>query len=501
MKLRLPISTHNWLSLIGVVIALISLFMIFFLFVIATFFGSGSSYLGLIIYMVLPAFLILGLILIPIGMLFKRRQLKKSSAIPEEEWPKIDLNDIRHRNAFMIFAVGTTILLFISAIGSYEAYHYSESVQFCGTTCHNVMTPEYTAYQNSPHARVTCADCHVGEGADWYVKSKLSGMYQIYAVTLGTVPRPIPTPIHNLRPARETCEKCHWPEKFYARSLRFEKHYLSDEENTEWNIGMTIKTGGMHSANGLNEGIHWHINENVKIEYAASDEKRQTIPWVKYTDLLTGDVKIFNDTNEPVEEDSLAKLDKRKMDCMDCHNRPSHNYKPPTFFIDNAITAGEIPKLPGIKMEAMNILGNEFESTDSAMVFIKDQVETYYSDNYPEIFESRRAEVDKAVTGIQDEFKKYIFPEMKVRWDVYPNNIGHMEFKGCFRCHDGAHETSEGEVISRDCNLCHSINMQGPENNLQFANIESGLEFKHPVDIDEAWKESMCVDCHTGLNP
>jgi hypothetical protein len=503
MKLKLPHSSQNWVSLVGATIALISLFMIVFLFVITSLSSQGGTYLGLVVFIILPGFLVFGLLLIPIGMFLKVRSDKKQKVIPPTEWPQVNLNDVRHRNAFFIFIIGTTIFLFLSAIGSYEAFHYTESVEFCGTTCHDVMKPEYTAYQNSPHARVACVECHVGSGANWYVRSKLSGLYQVYAVTLGTVPKPIETPITNLRPARETCEQCHWPQKFYARKLITEKHYLPDEKNSEWDITLTMKIGAPSSALGLQEGIHWHINPNVRIEYKASDKKREVIPWVRYTNLKTGESFVYQDQDNMVDKKSLDTMETRIMDCMDCHNRPSHNYQPPAFFINNALTAGTIPKeLPKIKATALEILSQKFRTTDSARMIIADKINSFYKNNYPEIYASKRNLVTQAINGIQEAFSKNIFPEMKVRWDVYPNNIGHMEFIGCFRCHNDNHVAAQGRVIKKDCNLCHSINAQGPPNKLEVSPINAFLQFKHPDEsIGESWKEMQCAECHTGLNP
>lgn len=503
MKLKLPHSSQNWISLIGATIALISLFMIIFLFVITFFSTTGGTYLGLVVYIILPGFLVLGLVLIPVGMFLKVRRDRRLHILPPTEWPQVNLNDIRHRNAFFIFAIGTMIFLFLTAFGSYEAFHYTESVEFCGTLCHSVMAPEYTAYQNSPHARVACVDCHVGSGANWYVRSKLSGMYQVYAVTLGTVPRPIETPITNLRPARETCEQCHWPQKFYARKLRTEKHYLADETNSEWDVTLTMKIGAPLSALGLQEGIHWHINQNVKIEYKASDKKREKIPWVRYTNLKTGEVFVYQDKNESVDKKALDTMETRKMDCMDCHNRPSHDYKAPAFFINSALTAGTIPKeLPKIKATAMDILAQKFGTTDSARMIISQKINSFYKDNYPDIYKNKKYLVDKAVAGIQEAFSKNIFPEMKVRWDAYPNNIGHMEFPGCFRCHNDNHVSTQGRIIKKDCNQCHFINAQGSPDKLEVSPVNAYLPFKHPGnDVGDAWKDGQCVDCHTGLNP
>lgn len=501
MKIRMPYSASNWISIIGATIALISLFLILFLFTITTFLERGNSYLGLIIYLLLPAFMIVGLILIPVGMYITVRKQRKGAAVKEKRWPEINLNNPAHRNGFIIFAAGTAIFLLISAIGSYEAFHYTESVSFCGKVCHSVMKPEYTAYQHSPHARVACVDCHVGSGADWYVKSKLSGLYQVYAVTFGKVPRPIETPVTDLRPARETCEQCHWPQKFYDRKLRLQKIYLSDEKNTEWNITYSLKVAGTHSSEGLNQGIHWHINPAVKIEYKASDRQRQVIPWVRYTDLKTKKVYIYEQQDSPVEKSKLDSMETRVMDCIDCHNRPSHNYKPPAVFVSNAITAGTIPRnLPEIKSLSMDICSKKFSTTDSAMNYIKTEINRFYNEKYPELSKTQANLIGQAIKGLKGEYSRNIFPEMKVRWDAYPNNIGHKEFPGCFRCHNDNHKSPEGRVISRDCQLCHLIYSQGKAENNQILPAGGPVEFMHP-DGDESWKEALCTECHTGLNP
>lgn len=499
--MKLPQSFYNWTSIIGVTISVVSLFMIGFLFAISMFFMQGSSYLGLFMWIVLPTFLVIGLLIIPIGMIIKYRGDKKQNIVLEKVWPKFDLNDPKVRNATIIFGIGSVFFLLISAVGSYEAFHYSESVEFCGTLCHQVMQPEYTAYQNSSHARVACVECHVGSGADWYVRSKLSGLYQVYAVTTGIYPKPIPTPISNLRPARETCEECHWPQKFYARQLVVERHYLSDEENSEWDISLQMKTGPAYSALGLQEGIHWHINPDVKIEYAATSSDRQNIPWVRYTNLKTGETYTYEDEENIITPQQLDTLEIRVMDCMDCHNRPSHDYQTPVKFINTGITSGVIPKeLPGIKSLAATVVGANFSTTDSAMEHIRSEVYHFYESNYEDIFIAKKDLIEQAVIGIQEQFKKNIFPEMKVKWSAYENNIGHLEFVGCFRCHNDRHQDkSSGRVISRDCNLCHSIVAQGSPDTIQVTSINQSLEFVHPNDPDGEWKTELCSECHKDL--
>ncbi len=498
--MKLPQFFNNWLSLIGSMISIISLFMIGFLLVVSLIFDEGSSYLGLFIYIIMPVFLITGLILIPIGMFRKIRREKKADTVYERRWPQIDFNVYKQRRATIIFGLGSVFLLLLSAIGSYETFHYTESVEFCGKLCHEVMKPEYIAYQNSAHSRVGCVTCHVGPGTDWYVRSKMSGLYQVYAVTTGNYPKPIPTPISNLRPARETCEQCHWPEKFYSRQLITKKHYLADESNTEWDINLNMKIGPEMEAHGLKEGIHWHINPNVKIEYLYTSEKRDTIPWVKYTNLETGEESIYVDKDFTGDISALQNTELRTMDCIDCHNRPSHDYRNPVDFIDDAITRDAISKkLPDIKLLCMDILNKVFPTTDSAMAFIDHEVNYYYDMMYPEIMDTSAFLLEEAIATIQEEFNKNIFPEMKVRWDAYPNHLGHIESNGCHRCHSDRHISIENKTISRDCSLCHNIISQGHPGEMTYTTINESLEFKHPVDIDEEWRNFACSECHSAL--
>ena len=499
--MKLPRSFYSWTTFIGGAIAGISLLVIIFLVILSLLFDFGDEYSGLIMWIIMPVFLVIGLIMIPIGIITKRRRERREKVVRHVKFPIFDFNVKEQRTAFFIFGIGTIIFLMLTAVGSYEAFHYTESVEFCGTLCHKVMEPEYVAYQNSAHARVACVECHVGTGANWYVRSKLSGLYQVYAVLTNNYPQPIETPIENLRPARETCEECHWPEQFYARQLVVERHYLADQDNTEWDISLQMKTGPMLSALGLQEGIHWHINPDVKVEYIATDDKRLNIPWVRLTDNATGEMVVFQDEYDPIAPEMLDSMEVRLMDCMDCHTRPSHDYKNPIKFVNDAISAGSIPRdLPDIKMLAMGILNNhEFSTKDSALMYIESEVLSYYESSYEEIFRDNRPMIEQAIAGIQDGFQKNIFPYMKVSWKEYPNHIGHMEFNGCFRCHNDRHNDGNGRVISKDCNLCHSIVAQGTPDTLQITDVYGALEFVAPNDPDGAWKEFLCNDCHSAL--
>lgn len=484
----------------GSVIAGISILSIIFMVIITSFIDEANPYIGIIILLILPSILCMGLILIPIGMWVKKKKAKRSDISLKESRFYLDLNNKRHRNATFIFMFGSLLFLFATGVGSYELYHFSESVEFCGTVCHEVMEPEYVAYQNSPHAKVTCGKCHIGSGAEWFVKAKISGMYQVYSVLANKFPTPIETPIEDLRPARETCEQCHWPQQFYSNSLNSEKYYLTDELNTEWEIKLRMKTGSSVEGKGHTEGIHWHINPNIQIDYVATDHKRENIPWVRKINKETGDTIIFNSQDEPLGSEALDTLTMRTMDCMDCHNRPAHNYLTPATFVNNAMAAGEVSKeLPEMKSLAMGIFAQEFHSTDTALLIIESDVLNFYKDNYPEIYKNKKALIDQSIVGLKKHFNLNMFPEMKANWDAYPDHIGHMEFNGCFRCHNDMHQADNGKVISKDCNLCHSIMVQGTGEEKQYSTFKDTLEFQHPVDIDGMWKESVCSDCHRYL--
>lgn len=499
--MKLPSSIKNWVSITGAVLAVFNLATILSLFILNTVFNFGGTYIGLFIYIVLPAFMIVGLILIPLGMRIYRTSARKADeAGTPKKWPILDFNNEGTRNALIIFIFGTVFLLIISSIGSYEAFHYSESVEFCGKLCHQVMEPEYVTYHGSSHERVACVECHVGTGASWYVKSKLSGLYQVYSVLADKYPKPIPTPIANLRPAQETCEQCHWPDKFYDRKVKHLHSYLADESNTEHVVHLEMKTSSQMTMTGFEKGIHQHISPDVRIEYKTIADNRQIIPWVKYTNTKTGESVIYTDSDNMLSPEKLDSLETRVMDCLDCHNRPSHNYNVPQNFIDKSIALGKIPAtLPGIKQVAMTALYKTYSTKDSAFMAIKDEVFGHYQSNYPDLLTSRKMEIEKAVAEIQNGYANNIFPYMKADWTKYPNNIGHMEYEGCFRCHNDRHADQSGKVISKDCNLCHTIKAQGTPGSMEYTSTFESLEFKHPVDIDDGWRTESCATCHSQL--
>jgi nitrate/TMAO reductase-like tetraheme cytochrome c subunit len=428
---------------------------VFWIYLLPTTFGGELSnpYLGILGFLVLPAIFFLGLALIPLGIWWKLRRERERGSYPAD-FPPLTLRNPDFRRLIVFVAAATFVNIVIGSQLTYGALHYMDSVSFCGQTCHTVMQPEFVAYQNSPHSRVECVKCHIGPGASWFVRSKLSGVGQVFAVAFNTYPRPIPTPVHNLRPARDTCEGCHWPQKYGADRLRVISNYAEDEANSATKTVLLIKIGGAGSG-GV--GIHgFHMREGVKFEYAHSDEKRQTIPWVRYTGADGKAVEYFAPGVTP---EQVKNLPVRLMDCMDCHTRPSHSFDIPERAVNTAIARGDIPAaLPFAKKHSLELLKKGYSSREQAAAEIPKQFASIYREQHAEVYGQRRAEVEAAARGVLAIWNRNVFPGMNVTWGVYPNNIGHTDFPGCFRCHDDSHATSDGaRKIGQDCNTCHNL--------------------------------------------
>jgi len=477
-------AVRNWISLTGALVAACGFFSAVCLMAMDLFAAQTNPYVGILTYLVAPAVMAAGLSLMGLGAWWQRR--RGAVALPS-----IDLNNPRHRRRFVFVTAGAFVFLMMSALGSYRTYHFTESVPFCGLTCHSVMKPEYTAYRHSPHARVACVQCHIGPGADWFVRSKLSGLYQVYSVFAHKYPRPIPTPIKNLRPAQDTCEQCHWPQKFFGSVERINPHFLADETNTAWTVRLLMKVGGGDPQHGPVSGIHWHVGGLKQIEYIATDEARQKVPWVRVTD-RDGRVTVYQAKENALKPEQVAKAAPRRMDCIDCHNRPSHIYRAPARAVNTAMAAGRIPQsLPSIKKNAVELLTASYATTEEALRKIAGTLPEQYKKH------ADAGQVRQAVAEVQKIYEENFFPEMKVDWRQYPNNIGHTIFPGCYRCHDGQHVATDGKAIRHDCNLCHIILAQGPPSQLDKLSVK-GHEFQHPSDIGDLWKETNCADCHTG---
>jgi nitrate/TMAO reductase-like tetraheme cytochrome c subunit len=489
---RRPGLFRNTVSLIGAALAAVSLANIIFLFLIDAISGKPSPYIGIFAYMVMPAFLILGLLLIPFGMLLERNRRRRYAAERIPAYPRIDLNNPAQRNAVAFFLSFVVVFVILSAVGSYRAYEFTDSTQFCGQLCHSVMNPEFQAYELSPHARVGCVECHVGAGASWYVRSKLSGARQVYATMFNKYPRPIPSPVENLRPAQETCEQCHWPRKFHGDQFKVITHFANDEKNTPRQVRLLIKTGGGDPTTGVATGIHWHMNIGTEITYAVTDPKHQVIQWVQARNLLTGASTVYKAQDSTLTPQQIETAPKRRMDCVDCHNRPTHIYVPPDRAVDQSLLGGRLdPTMPFIKQQAVTALTGDYKTTNEAMQGIERSLRDFYgSGKYPNV---QAATLNSAVKEVQRIYSVSIFPEMRVDWRVHPDNIGHFYYVGCFRCHDGQHVNAEGKAISSDCAICHTVLNQ--ETGSAQTNI-AGVKFDHPGgELPEGVK---CMDCHTG---
>jgi len=481
---------RNTLSLVGAVIIIISLANILFLLLVEAISTRPNPYLGIFAYMVFPGFLMFGILLVPVGIFRERRRRRRTGAFEIPPYPRIDFNNPHHRNVFAFLVSFFVFFLFLSAIGSYRAYEFTDSVEFCGQLCHSVMKPEYTAYKLSPHARVRCVDCHVGTGASWYVKSKMSGLRQVWHTAVGDFPRPIPTPVHDLRPAQDTCEQCHWPQRFYGAQLKVFTHYASDEKNSPLQIRMLIKTGGGSPATGIAAGIHWHMNIANKIEFIASDQHRQVIPYVKLTN-PQGQVTIYTTPDSPITPAKAATMSLHRMDCIDCHNRPTHIYVPPDRAVDQSLLAGRLDaSMPFIKQQAVAALTGDYKTTPQALDDISKSLTAFYKDK-----PVPPGDLQEAIKETQHIFSSYFFPEMKVDWRTHPDNVGHLYYPGCFRCHDGNHKSTDGRVIRNDCDTCHT--MLGEQNTVERMITTQEVAFKHPVDLGDM-KGVSCTDCHTG---
>lgn len=450
--------SNNPLSLAGVV--LVTTATVFWLFVLPVSLRAevDNPYMGILIFLALPGLFFLGLLLIPLGILLRFRGERRRHTYPAE-FPPLNFHNPDFRRLGVFIAVATVVNIIIAAQTSYSAVTYMDSVTFCGQTCHTVMEPEFTAYQNSPHSRVECVKCHIGPGASWFVRSKLSGVWQVFAVTFNTYDRPIPTPVRNLRPARETCETCHWPQKFGADRLRIIDHYAEDEANSRTRTVLLMRIGG---GSKRGPGIHgMHLDPGVVIRYAHSDESRQTIPWVEYRD---SSGKVTEYFAEGVTREQIKDLPVRQMDCMDCHNRPTHAFSLPERSVDEAISAGDIPQsLPYVRKKAVELLKADYLSSHQAESDIRSQLDRFYREQYPEVSKTRKAEIERAAASIVSIYRRNVFPAMKVQWGTYPNNIGHTDFPGCFRCHDDQHKSEGGAVVRQDCSSCHQILAMGEE--------------------------------------
>ncbi len=481
---------YNPVTYVGACVALLFFISEVFLFAIDLTSHGRNLYLGLLTYILLPVFLILGLIMIPVGALWEKRRIAQGKSPLEFKKFRIDLSISHHRNMVMVFLIGTAILVMMTFAGLYKGFQYTESVEFCGVLCHKVMNPEYQTYLHSPHANVKCVECHIGSGADWYLHSKLAGARQALKAVTNTYKAPIETPVRDLRPANEICLECHSPGKKFS-TYDFNRTYFLTGSEEPWKIRMHLNVGG---GGDKSHGVHAHMNIEHDIYYAAEDAERQKLTWVKSVD-KAGKETVYIAPGSKWSDAPPKPSEIRKMDCIDCHNRPTHRFQAPYRIINQAMQAGEIdPAVPEVKEQALEALSGKYDKDAQALAAIGGKLRDYYKKKHADFYAANPAAVDRSIEKIKDLYAHNMFPEMKVRWDTHPDNIGHFVSAGCFRCHDGLHESAQKKVITQDCNACHLIVEQGPVGKTE-KNLD-GLEFKHPTEDD--WQGASCTDCHTG---
>jgi len=475
---------RNWISWAGMVLAASALFAFFLLFAIDQFAGHRNPYVGILAYVVAPAFFLAGIALTFLGALLQWRRERHALRAAAPLTLKIDLSRPRDRKLLAIFATFSVGFLFVTALGSYQTYQYTESAQFCGQTCHLPMGPEAVTAQHTAHARVECASCHVGPGAAAYFKTKLNGVKQLYHTVRNDFDRPIRITSANPRPAQAICEQCHWPKKYVGNVDRTYQHYLSDEKNTPFAVRLLLNVGGGDAANGPQGGIHWHMNIANKIEYVATDDQLLNIPWVKMTD-PSGVVTVYQ---TPGFKEDPAKDRVRRMDCMDCHSRPAHKMRTPNDAVDLALETGRLdPRVPWVKAKVVAALVQPYKTRAEAEQKISDSLRLAYPDP---------AQANPIIEETQAIYRANFFPEVKSDWRTHPDFVGHKNWNGCFRCHDGQHVAADGKgsIKASDCKSCHLILAQGSGEELKQISA-GGQEFVH---IDAPYAEFSCVDCHTG---
>ncbi|MGA2233078.1 MAG: NapC/NirT family cytochrome c [Tepidisphaeraceae bacterium] len=480
-----PVYWTNPITLMGLLHVAIGLVLLlsFWLFMLVSAQARSNQYLGIVGFCLLPGIFVTGLVLCPIGIVLRKRRIERNVAI----W------HIPTSRAVAFLTVTFFLVMPVLGVSGYQGYEFTDSAEFCGAICHN-MYPQYVRYQQSPHARVTCAGCHIGPGPGAFVKAKVSGAQQLVSTFTGTYPIPVPPAITELRPARETCEQCHWPSQFFGSLLRKTVHFAPDEKNTRHDYEILVKVGGLNNSLGQAEGIHMHMLD--KVEYVADDPKLEHIPWVSYR-YPDGKVVVFRSDGKPTTDPPPAGKT-RLLDCIDCHNVAGHKFLSPEQSVDHALAVGQIDTaLPFVKREAVRVLSQDYQTKPQALAAIRSGLNDFYKTVDP----SLRASADKAVDVVCDIYQTQFFPEFKVDWRTYPNHLGHMESPGCFRCHDGMHISAEGKRISSDCTTCHTFQYRQPDTIPQTI-VER--RFDHPLKINDAWnglgphEGMLCTDCHDG---
>ncbi|MDH5605846.1 MAG: NapC/NirT family cytochrome c [Anaerolineae bacterium] len=438
--------------------------------------------------------------------------IKKLKKFLKAQKITLDFSNKKHRRNFILFNFGVLVFGVAFLYGNVRLYEYTESSEFCGTACHP-MAPQFVRYEHSAHANVECVQCHIGPGAESFIKSKINGLRQVYELVIDTYSRPIKSPVHDLRPARDTCENCHSPTTFKDNIIKNVVHYDNDKDNTPVQSTLILKMGGWEKAAGISLGIHWHVTN--KIYYITADEQRQVMLWIG-VEQEDGSLKEFyaRDTITMAQtafvEQARAEGKIRLMDCIDCHNRAAHFIPSPQESVDKAISAGVISKnIPFIRSKAIDVLTPIYTNQTEAFEVIEG-LKDYYSIASTSSLTYSSEELQTAVDKIKEIYTETNFPEMNLNWESNPNNQGHTPTLGCFRCHDGKHVNvddtgHEVEVVSVKCNQCHTVPIVGRgEKLLVEAPVivgqvpDSHADFRWTIEHRDISDQELtdCYQCH-----
>ena len=417
--------------------------------------GIENPYFSLFMYLVLGPLSIIALLPLVHGLIRIRSQGARDYTYDffKEQLTNPDRGRRIRRLVYLATLFVSLFLIFLGIV-TYSGRRFTDSMQFCGTFCHSVMAPEVVTFNNSPHSRVTCVACHIEQNAHGVTRAKFTGLKQLYATFFNSYERPLKTPLGNLRPTQQTCEECHRPAKFHGQKLTFIDRFLPDEANSHVQTTMIMKIGSGGSGGRFAHGIHWHISEHHQLYYVAADKESREIIRVELRD-ADGHRTVYYKRGVAKTETNPTE---RLMDCLDCHNRPTHVFLAPGPALNQKILAGQIPtELPFIKREALAAITRQHPDSESARRGIAEQLRQWYGSHYPELAASRSGLIEQAIAGAQQAYADNVFPQMNIDWDTYQSLIGHRNDGGCFRCHDGSLESADGKVISRDCDLCHLI--------------------------------------------
>lgn len=417
-----------------------------------------NPYLGLLTFVALPALFVFGLLLIPVGLWLARRRAARG--LPELRWPTLDLKDARVRGFVLLFAVATVINTLLVTVASVEAIHYMDSPTFCGQVCHTPMAPHFVQWQRGPaHTKVACASCHIGTGATGFVEAKARGTAQLWHVITGRYPRPVPTPVAHRPAAEQTCGKCHEATRWIGDRQRLFTDVASDQANTRTQTLLTLFVGGTRG-DGTATGYHWHASPNIEIEYIATDASRSTIPWVRVTN-ARGEVKEYV---EPGFDPAKASGERRRMDCIDCHNKVAHPFTASAErAVDRAFVDGRLDaRLPFLRREAVRLLKADYPSQGEATAAISAALQKFYAGEGASSGPVDQRSVTAAARVLADLHGANVFPAMRVKFGTYVSTGGHTDADGCFRCHDDEHTARDGSVIAQDCETCHREEEMAP---------------------------------------